>query len=100
LAAKALAMPCRCGRTVAGGAIGREALDARAVAIGDAGDVPRPSTCRAAAPGPMPVGRRIKPGKPGERSTARRWMPPTLLDVPRRVLSWPAQTDGVFWDRE
>jgi hypothetical protein len=22
------------------------------------------------------------------------------LDVPRRVLSWPAQTDGVFWDRE
>jgi hypothetical protein len=23
-------------------------------------------------------------------------MPPTLLDVPRRVLSWPAQTDGVI----
>jgi hypothetical protein len=22
------------------------------------------------------------------------------LDVPRRVLSWPAPTDGVFWDRE
>jgi hypothetical protein len=68
--------------TVAGGAIGREALDAGTVASGasikpdepgealhrealDAGDVPRSSTCRAAAPGPMPV----------ERSAARPSMP-------------------------
>src|ERR1700682_4229257 len=100
---------------VARSAARREALDA--------GDVPRPSTCRAAAPGPMPVvrsaarpsmpatvasGAKIKPGEPGERSTAkrealdagppRRDVPPlrqarepldagdVLLDVPRRIL--------------
>jgi hypothetical protein len=34
-------------------------------------------------------------GGEGRRSPAR-----VLLDAPRRVLSWLAQTDGVFWDRE
>jgi hypothetical protein len=40
----------------------------------------------------------IKPGEalPREALNAA----DVLLDVPRRVLSWPAQTDGVFWDRE
>jgi hypothetical protein len=56
-------MPCRRARTVAGGAIGREALDAAAVASGagikpgealyrealDAADVPRPPPRRVAA---------------------------------------------------
>jgi hypothetical protein len=64
-------VPCRCARADAGDAIGREALDAGMVASGagikpgealhrealhreplDAGDVPRPSTRCAAAPGP------------------------------------------------
>jgi hypothetical protein len=66
----------RCARTVAGGAIGRDALDCRHGgerrqhqggepgealhrAPLDAGGVPRPSTCRDAAPGPMPRGRDV-----------------------------------------
>jgi hypothetical protein len=90
-----------------GEAIHREPLDA--------GDVPRPSTCRAAAPGPMPVARpavrpampawwrarRIKSGEPGEALYREPLdAADVLLDVPRRALSWPARTDGVFWDRE
>jgi hypothetical protein len=70
------AMLCRGSRTDAGGAIGREALDAGRGASG-AG---------------------IKPGEalPREALDAA----DVLLNVPRRVLSWPARTDGVFWDRE
>jgi hypothetical protein len=118
-----LDVPCRCAGTDAGGAIGREALDAATVASGasikpgepgealhrealDAGDVPRSSTCRAAAPGSMPVVRSA-----ATPSMPARWRAAPLprealdagdvpLDVPRRVLSWRARTDGVFWDRE
>ncbi len=63
-------MPYRWPGPRPGGAIGREVLDADTVASGasikpgeagealyrealDPGDVPRPSTCRAAAPGPI-----------------------------------------------
>jgi len=61
-----------------GGALGREALDAGTVASG-AG---------------------IKPGEPLHREPLDAGYVLRPLDVPRRVLSWPAQTDGVFWDRE
>jgi hypothetical protein len=67
-----LDMPCCRAGTDAGGALGREALDAATVASG-AG---------------------IKPGEAFPRK------PLDAADVPRRVLSWPARTDGVFWDRE
>ena len=160
----------RCARNDASGAIGREALDSGTMASRAsirADGVPRPSTCRAAAPGAMPVARSaasgasVKLGEPGEalrRGCRRRAAP---LDVPcrcarpmlaarsaeavdagmvasgagssraspampargrrqhharrawrgappraaqcrrpRRVLSWRARTDGVFWDRE
>jgi hypothetical protein len=58
------------------GMIGREALDAGTVASGA----------------------KIKAGEalPREALDAA----DVLLDVRRRVLSWPARTDGVFWDRE
>jgi hypothetical protein len=73
-------MPChRCAGTDAGVALGREALDAGTVASGAA----------------------VKPGKPGEVFPREPLdAADVLLDVPRRVLSWPARTDGVFWDRE
>jgi hypothetical protein len=69
-------MPCRRAGTDACGALGREALDAGTVAS------------RAG----------IKPGEalPHEPLDAA----DVLLDVPRRVLSWPARTGGAFWDRE
>jgi hypothetical protein len=78
-ASRSMPPTCGCPRraaalrqdTDAGGAIGREALEAATVASGakikpgeafprealDAGAVPRPSTRQAAAPGPLPVGR-------------------------------------------
>jgi hypothetical protein len=73
----------------------------------------RPLMRRAVAPGPMPVvrtaarpsnaatmasGARIKPGEALHREPLD--AANVLLDVPRRVLSWRARTDGVFWDRE
>jgi hypothetical protein len=60
------------------GALGREALDAGIVA-GGAGIKPDAALHR-------------------EPLDSRYMLRP--LDVPRRVLSWPAQTGGVFWDRE
>jgi hypothetical protein len=51
-------------------------------------DRPRGPRCR----GTVASGAGIKPG---EALPARRWMPLTCSStVPRRVLSWPAQTDG------
>jgi hypothetical protein len=70
-----LDMPRRCAGKDAGGAIGREALDAGTGGGAsvkpdepgetlhreplDTADVPCPSTCRAAAPGPMPVAQSV-----------------------------------------
>jgi hypothetical protein len=45
-----LDVPCRYGRTVAGGALGREPLDAGTVASIKAGDRPRGPRCRHAVP--------------------------------------------------
>jgi hypothetical protein len=73
------AVPGRCAKTDAGGALGREALDAATVAS-DA---------------------KIKPGEPGERSTARRSMPVTCRSTcPAASCPGGRGTDGVFWDRE
>jgi hypothetical protein len=78
---------CRCARTDAGGAIGREALDCRRGGERQhqgRRSVAMPSTRRAAAPGPMPVARsaarplmparwRAAPASsPARRSTAKR----------------------------
>jgi hypothetical protein len=110
-------VPFRCART--GGALGREALDAGAVASGEAS---RPALGREALDAPrrcagtdagcvigreaLDAGavasgasiRRARRGAPLRATQCRRRALP--LDVPRRVLSWRARTDGVFWDRE
>jgi len=82
--------------TDAGDALGREAVGAGAGASGasiKAGDRPQGPRCR----------RQDQARRAGERSTAKREALDAAdvpLDVPRRVLSWPARTNGVFWDRE
>jgi hypothetical protein len=80
--AASLDVPCRCARTDAGAAIGRAALGAGTVPSGasikpdepgetlhreplDTADVPCPSTCRAAAPGPMPVAQSVATRRAG-----------------------------------
>src|ERR1700686_2287648 len=97
-----IAVRChRCAGTVAGGAIGREALDAGTVASGagikagepgeaprreplDAADVPCPSTCRpTAAPGPLPVA----------RSAARPSMPARWRAAPGSRPASPARRE-------
>jgi hypothetical protein len=59
------------------------------------------SAARPWTAGAMASGAKIKPGKPGEALHRDALdAADVLLDVSRRVLSWPARTGGAFWDRE